>query len=609
MAPPIGKMDNSMAKKKKRKKIKITAAAIRRAADSKSYKRGEDYSLRGMVYSLLTDGDAIVAKVHGTRKYKVRLWVEDGDVEGECSCPMGDMGVFCKHLVAVGLTHLAGGAPKMPDDGKAKPRRRRKRPPKPKVTLGDVRERLLQKDPTELVEIIMRQVEEDDRLRESLLMEVARERPEGLDTATFRAAIDAATETGGFVSYREAYGFTRAIDSVVDSIVDLLNAGHAVEVIELTEHALRRCERALGQMDDSGGGMTPILEQLQELHHAACVKAKPDPEALARRLFKWEIEGGWDTFHRAAETYADVLGEKGLAVYRKLARKLWDQMPQLGPGDRGSFEGPRFRITSIMEALAKASGDVEQLVAVKSRDLSSAWQYLKIAETYKQAKLPDKALEWAEKGLKAFAEKNPDNRLEDFLADEYHRRRRHHEAMALIWDQFRRRMGLSAYQHLKKHADRAKQWPQWREKALAAIRSAIEEQKREATSKPKNPWQGWRRPAAHSVLVQIYLWERDVDAAWREAQAGGCSDALWMELAGLREKDHPADAVAVYQRQIDPIVDIKKNDAYRRAANLIRKIQKLMARLGREDEFPPYLESVRKTHKPKRNFMAMLKDM
>jgi len=356
-----------MAKRKK-KKIKITAAAIRRAADGKSYKRGEDYFRRGMVYSLLIDGEAVVAKVRGTRNYRARLWAEDGEVEGECTCPMGDAGVFCKHLVAAGLTHLAGGAPEMPGDGEAKPPRRRKRPPKPKVTLDDVREHLLQQDPAELVEIIMEQVEEDDRLRESLLMQVARRR------------IDAATETGGFVDYREAYGFTSGIENVVGSIAELLDAGHAAEVIGLTEHALRRCERALGHMDDSEGGMSPILEQLQELHHAACLKTKPDPEALARRLFKWEIESGWDTFFAAAETYADVLGEKGLAVYRKLARKLWDQMPKLGTGDRRSFEGPRFRITAIMEALARASGDVEQLVAVKSRDLSSAYRYLDIAE-------------------------------------------------------------------------------------------------------------------------------------------------------------------------------------------------------------------------------------
>ena len=67
--------------------------------------------------------------------------------------------------------------------------------------------------------------------------------------------------------------------------------------------------------------------------------------------------------------------------------------------------------------------------------------------------------------------------------------------------------------------------------------------------------------------------------------------------------------MAIYQRQIDPIVNHKNNDAYREAAKLIRKIRQLMARLGREAEFPEYLAAVRAAHKPKRNFMAMLNDL
>lgn len=592
------------------KKPKITAAALRRAADDRSYKKGEDYFQRGLVRSLLADGDEIVAKVSGTRDYKVRLQVEDSEFDGECSCPMGDMGTFCKHMVAVGLAHLAGAVVAMPEDG-AKPPRRAKRPPKPKVTLDDVREHLLAQDPADLVEMIMQQVLEDDRLRESLLMKVARQQPRGLDVATFRAAIDTATDGGGFVDYREAYGFTSGIDSVVNSIAELLESGHAAEVIELAEHALRRCEYALGHMDDSDGGMSPILERLQELHHSACLKAQPDPEALARRLFKWEIEGGWDTFYNAAESYADVLGEKGLAVYRKLAQKLWEQMPPLGPGDKREYDGPRSRITSIMEALAKASGDVEQLVAVKARDLSSAYHYLEIAQTYKEAGLADKAMKLAQNGLKAFAGEHPDSQLEDFLADEYHRRRRHDDAMALIWEQFSRNMYLHAYQHLKKHADRARQWMDWRDKALKAIRKSIDKRKKASAAQPKDPWRSrsWDRPADHSVLVEIFLWEGDQEVAWQEAQAGGCNNSLWMQLAGIREKDHPVDAMTIYQRQVNPIVAGKKNEAYREAARLIRKIRQLMARIGREADFGPYLDSVRNAHKPKRNFMALLADL
>jgi hypothetical protein len=32
--------------------------------------------------------------------------------------------------------------------------------------------------------------------------------------------------------------------------------------------------------------------------------------------------------------------------------------------------------------------------------------------------------------------------------------------------------------------------------------------------------------ADRSELVRIFLWEKDVDSAWREAKSGGCSSDL-----------------------------------------------------------------------------------
>ena len=203
-----------------------------------------------------------------------------------------------------------------------------------------------------------------------------------------------------------------------------------------------------------------------------------------------------------------------------------------------------------------------------SKDLSSAYQFLQIAEVYREAGQRDKALEWAQRGLKAFA-KQPDERLEDFIADEYHRLRRHDEAMALIWGQFERRPGLNAYTHLKEHADRAKQWPAWRQKALELVHKQIGD----AMRRPRQPdrW-SYHRPPDHSLLVEIYLWEKDAESAWQEAQVGGCSNELWMRLAKHREKDHPADALAIYRKQIDPIVSRTNNEAYREAVGLLRTI-------------------------------------
>jgi uncharacterized Zn finger protein len=40
-----------------------------------------------------------MAKVQGTRPYRVELWIEEGDLEYSCTCPVGADGEFCKHCV------------------------------------------------------------------------------------------------------------------------------------------------------------------------------------------------------------------------------------------------------------------------------------------------------------------------------------------------------------------------------------------------------------------------------------------------------------------------------------------------------------------------------
>ena len=79
-----------------------------------------------------------------------------------------------------------------------------------------------------------------------------------------------------------------------------------------------------------------------------------------------------------------------------------------------------------------------------------------------------------------------------------------------------------------------------------------------------------------------------------------------MKLAAGREKDHPADAIEVYRKWIDPIVDMKDNRACEEAAALLRKMKTLMNRLKQDAEFTDFLLGVRVMHKQKRNFMKLL---
>jgi uncharacterized Zn finger protein len=572
---------------------KLTLNTIRRIADPRSFGRGEQYFALGLVRSMTEYNGTITAKVEGTHKYTVKLQMDNGDVEHSCTCPMGDEDIFCKHCVAVGLTWIEGGSKEKGEKGR--------KAAKAEITFKAVKDHLESLEKNALVEMIMQQAQEDDHLREKLFMQTAKTVPGGPNLGALKKIIRNAIQPGDFIDYHSMRSYARNVDNVLDTIEDLLTDGRAMEVIELAEFAIEEAEVAIQSVDGSNGEMGDMLHRLQEIHLAACRKAKPDPEKLAARLFDKEMNGEWEVFYGAAKTYAPILRKKGLAIYRRLAEEEWSKIKPLGATkeEREERSHRRFNITHIMETLADLSGDVEAMVEVKKRDLSFAYHYLQIAELYAKDGKQDKALEWAEAGLKAFPERT-DPRLRDFLTAVYHRGKRHDEAMKLMWLEFAEHSSLENYGKLNKNADRIGQWITWREKALDFVRKEIEGEKRKSTVR------SWGYSPDNSLLVDIFLWEKDPDAAWREARAGGCSQHLWMKLAANREKDHPEDAITVYKKWIDPISNRKNNRAYEEAAALIRKIQVLQRRLKQDEVFADFLLAVRVTHKQKRNFMKLL---
>src|SRR5215210_2185153 len=76
---------------------------LRDLAGPRSYERGENYAADGYVHSITEYKGKLVATVTGTHDYQVKLWVEHDSLESDCTCPMGEMGEFCKHCVATAL--------------------------------------------------------------------------------------------------------------------------------------------------------------------------------------------------------------------------------------------------------------------------------------------------------------------------------------------------------------------------------------------------------------------------------------------------------------------------------------------------------------------------
>lgn len=562
----------------------LSSSRLRSLAGRLAFERGEDYANDGRVTRLHVMPSAAEAVVQGSALYRVRLWTEDGEPRSACSCPVGTDGHFCKHAVALALVATESNGPAKETE--------------PEV---DVQGYLQGLSHSRLVALVIELAGADERTATRLRLAAAVSPVGHPSLRPFEDAIDDAFEVDDFVSFRESYSYAERISEVVELMRRLLADGHAEAVIILCERALEQAEGIVGTIDDSDGLLGGISAELQELHLAACKKVRPDPIALAERLFGRESRAGdLEVFFGASQTYASVLGEPGLAAYRRLAERDWERVPALAPGDVGSWQGNRFRITRIMEALAELSGDVDAVVAVLARDLSSPFCFVQIAQRLRDDGRFNDALSWALRGIEHFGP-SADPRLLEVAADECHRAGRGEDAVALAWSAFEQHPDPPAYERLRKQAARDGAWDSCRPRALERLREAVKARNLEAAGAGR-----WGRAADASDLVTVYLSDGELEQAWAEAKSGGCSTALWLDLARCREKDHPLDAVTIFEQDVERLIAAKNNNAYRQAVDTMAHVAELMRAAAQPQAFEGYAAGVRARHKPKRNLMKLL---
>ena len=125
-----------------------------------------------------------------------------------------------------------------------------------------------------------------------------------------------------------------------------------------------------------------FFRRLEALHLEACRQARPDPLLLAERLFKLETDPALDSFHGAAETYKDILGDYGLETYKELAEAA------------NAFE--------ILETIARVTGKLDDLIALIARDLSTPERFQLIIDACRHANAPELAKTWSRRAKKLF---------------------------------------------------------------------------------------------------------------------------------------------------------------------------------------------------------------
>ncbi|MDO0911777.1 hypothetical protein QQM39_13230 [Streptomyces sp. DT2A-34] len=550
----------------------LTEANLKTLAGARSFERARGYL---DAVSGVDVGDGwVTASVHGTERYEVELTLDGpGGLSGECDCPYGLEGNFCKHLVALGLTVLA--------QRESLPRQRKAAQERAQDLDGWLS--ALSRD--ELLALLREQIDDDRRLRRHLELRAASARG---DLAAVRSRLRDLLDIGpfaqyGYVEYADARAYADQAGQAVSAIGALTGSGRAADAITLAREAMRLLAEAVESVDDSDGRLGQIGAGLADAHLDACRAARPDPEELARWLVGHalgDIDDGLTDLDPL--DYDDVLGEEGMTVLRKLAAEAWRR------NRRGWAE------KHLMERLAKAGGNVDAVIAVHAADLApNGHTHLVIARELDAARRSDDALDWAERGIRDARDLSTvDTALVDYLCDRYAQAGRIADAVVVRRDHFGARRSLLAYQQLRAAARAADSWPAEREGALALLRAAAE--------RPQQSWYGG------PVLVDALLDDKDVDAAWQAATATGAHDRQWLTLADQARATRPADALSVYLRLAEPLTKETGNTVYEQLVGLLLGIRDCHRRLGTEDEFARYVTALRTAQKRKRNLMRLM---
>ncbi|MBP2478284.1 hypothetical protein JOF53_007156 [Crossiella equi] len=302
------------------------------------------------------------------------------------------------------------------------------------------------------------------------------------------------------------------LHQVVQSLHDLVDDGRAPEAVTFAEQVVEVLAGAAHQVTGQWDELADLAQRALGAHAAACRLVRPDPYRLAGWLIRLQLNHPDGPEPRLAD-YAETLGANGLAHYRQGAESACRALPTIRFGQRARLDSHRHAVVRLVQELAEHLAEVDLHVQALATDLSTAWQYLRIASVLEDAGRSEQALAWVERGLVAAKGTPAVPRLVDLAVDQCVRLGRLDRAVELRRTAFRARPGLDSFLKLRAVADHDKAWERERQRVLRWLRQPGEDDL-----------------ARNTVLVQVLLWEGDRDGARAAAGERGCADEVREKL-------------------------------------------------------------------------------
>ncbi len=575
---------------------KVTETDIQQWAGVASFSRGQSYFNQGRINHPRRQGNTLKGDCYGSRAQPYQIETDlgtDGIAGGSCSCPVGGGG-RCKHVVALLLTWL--------------------HQPEMFIEVSSRQTRLAQMSKEELLALIGKMLERQPDLERLLELPVPTPPGSGewLKAETIRQQVQQAFTNAG-----DEWGAAKEVSVDLLDLVDLgdgyITAQNWLDATTLYDTVIRETLTNYYLVEDHNGHLHEVVNRaVSGLGECLAVATEPaQRETILRGLFdtyRWDIDfGGIDMgyeaidliLHHATTTEKQTLirwleaalpsGDSWSDDYNRqsygrlllnLQKESLDDEAYLAlcrQTDRlNDFVTRLLELNRLDEAVAEAR-QVKDYPLLELTTIFAAYNYGDVVETIIRDRLPN----------------DPDSRLVEWLKNRLIERSDLTAALPLEEQLFWQRPHPSAYEQLKSLAQDADRWETLKNKILTRLTNQQE----------------------YTLLTQIYLLEHEVKQALQtlpRTQGYGRGrgyygdDPLSIQVAKAAETDYPRQALDIYLKHINPLIEARGRDNYALVAKYLLRVRELYHHL---DETSTWEQLIATTLSQNRRLRALKEEL
>ena len=607
-------------------------------AGNKIVDRGKRYQRSGYVKDLARTPDgSLVAWVEGTKRYAVRVFFEDDELESICTCPYWDT---CKHAVAVVVEYLDSLKRKIEIPGASKKDRRlrlldeffddetwideddnlddfKKGYTQERKTYYDrFLESFLKKNTkAQLIQLIselagrfpdvMKQLQDQSDLSKGNVSDMVE---------SLRDEIEELSSEPGWQNHWHGEGYTPDYSGVRHRLEALFDQGYADEVVALGEDLLEAGIRQVEMSDDEGETEEEIASCMDVVFRALPKSSLSTAEqmlwAVNRELEdQWALCEGVEVFwgQKKEKTDWDILADKLTNLLKRFSKNKHDRYD-------------RDRLTDWIITALKNAGRKDEIVPLCEKEAVRTDSYVRLVRILMEANQWKAAEQWIQKGIRATDKKWPGiaGRLRESLREIREKQGDWLQVAALRADDLFINPSLETFQELKAAAKKSKAW----DKVKPAVLNYLE------TGKIPLPGSSWplpdadvpktkeRRPRQFPIigtLIDIAIAEKRPDKVvhWYDKRKKQKFGGWWSEfqedkIAKALADDYPDRAVDIWKRLAANLIAQVKPKAYEKAAVHLKKIQRTLKRQSKDKEWGIYLANIRKEHARKIKLLEII---